>query len=328
MPIDQIAEHSFDFDHGSLAYLQCLERWAVEAPGGLVLELGMGTDHWARNLRSLGLTHRVCSLADLPDNLTSQAVAVTAIGRGMDSNLKSALPQIAQAVRPGGLVLVSGPHPAERQGSDWAQAFMDAARSTGFVRSIVLRLNGTVPPTGPIERLRTAMTGLSPDVAVLTQKPGPIPLMQRFYPIFAAPPGRDRIEALAAYDAHQTERSAQMSRMEAQMASAQAQMANVQAQINNLVEQNTELQAQIVSLRAALARATRRRGLRRLAEKLRTARRNRRAAPPPPPPAPPPPAPLPKASPLKALPLAQFDPVPLSPREERIRAAIEPKVMD
>lgn len=301
------------YDQLGARYTPYFVPWGELDPGAEILDLSPAHAQWHKELTHLGLRPRTGTLAGAT---AAHYAGVTGLGLADDADTLDMVAPATAALRPGGILLISGPNP-ERGGTRaralWAEDLAEAFAAAGLIRVRVLRLNGALRPEAPVPNLRAVFEGISPDIAVIGQRPLGGAAGQAFYPAFAAERGADIETMLVRYD---TQIEGRPNRVHA--AEIQALQSTLTATRIELDHTRVAFQHQLTALEERLARATRRRGLRRLAEILRERRRARRN----------PPAPEVRPSdPQDTVPAWSPDPhardlTPLSSRESAIAARL------
>lgn len=289
-------EATDEIDYGRLAaaYLDYVIPWAERDPGAQVCVVGgLG----GREFQALGLK----VLTDMAQAEAEALACVAHLGQGEQLRREAIRTSVA-ALRPGGVLLITGANPehtGQLFGPTWAEGAAAELREAGLIRVAVLRRNTSPAPTASIEDV---FSRISPDLCVIGQVKGPVSLLKAFYPAFAGPKGESALERLGRFQRDQAHQ---------RLDQTHQKLDHVQAA---LVDQREEFESQLHALGERLTHATRRRGLRRLAWRLREARRRWRKTTTPPRP----------EAPKPALPIEQSAPYqpPLSPRERAIAARL------
>jgi len=269
------------------AVLPFLLPWKQLDPSLKVADLGKTGTDWKMLLGGQGVEVSA-DVTGVPDG----AAVVTGFSH-LDTvplqDLPLWLERARSAMRPGGVLILGGSnpeHPEVSQELPLPGQMVRVFRDAGFARVREIFPSPIAESGSP--SLEAVFYGISPVYAVVAQAPARGGRFDLFSPAFAADPGPDRRELLQRYQAW------------------------LERALWERAHEDANLRAEIEALRAELARATRRRGLRKFVYKLKQRRLARRA--------------MSQERPAQSAPaperevaVAPVDPVPLSPRELALR---------
>lgn len=311
------------------AVLPFARVWKTLDPALQVVSLESPQESWRQLLAGQGI-----GLSEDTVPPSQEAAVLTGFGV-LDTHdadtLESWAAETVPMLRPGGLLVLGGAnpeHPRFGHRGLFPAAAVRALRRAGFARVCVIRPGPPPEDTG----LSAALYGGSEAYAVVAQTEAFGKAFDIFSPVFLDASARSPQDNLRrAEDAllgriHHAEArlSARVAQIETALTDQRRETGNLREDIARLREKNAEL-----------TRLTRRRGLRKLVQRIKLKWRGRRAEQPPPPdlpqkmtaqspassePAAAPAAPL--SAPVARTAAPPADPVPLSPREAALAARL------
>lgn len=288
------------------AALPFILPWKGLVQGLDVVSLGPAPEGWKRLLAGQGIALRESSRDAVPQGCRV-ASGFDRLDGLTESDLAAWAKAALEALTPGGILVLGGTEPEMAPAGQAALSALRAAHlleAEGFARTRVLS------PAAPF-------------YAVVVQAPARGAAFDVFSPVFLATPPPAESTALARSEAALHQRLQQLEhhlqrRADRTEADLRDQLQRAEARLNDQAQEIEGLRATI----AALQRLTRRRGLRKLAHKIKQARRKDKeaAALPPAPASTPPAAALPAPTEHTTPPPA--NPTPLSARETALRAQL------
>lgn len=237
---------------GQMVYLRFLQPLHDVYPGGEVLDLGCGRGEWlelaqAEGFRPLGVDQDSGMLQACKDlHLSTQQGDAIALLAGMQDQsqvavtafhlvehlpfdaLRCLVREAWRVLKPGGLLILETPNPEnvvvgsrnfyidpthERPVPHELLSFL--ASFHGFARSKILRLHESPAiHDKKFTSIMDVLASVSPDYALIAQKPGPVDVLQRTDPAFAQDFGLSLTTLCGRYDMAQLRLQAQVQRID------------------------------------------------------------------------------------------------------------------